>query len=344
MPLTQMRQTSSSNNRNTNSQLLTEALMPVLRRLEHLKPLLKSYLSTQTKASQQIIDHVCSSQGKLVRPALFYLVCDMTGYQGKHLDPIAAVCEYVHTASLLHDDVVDSSQLRRNKPSANSIWGDESSVLVGDLIYSTASELMADTGYLEIVKTFANSIKKMSEGELLQLESLFDVLVPEETYFKILHGKTATLMGSICKAAGVLSEVSNEQKNALEHFGLYIGTAFQLVDDALDYIGDKNTVGKEVHADLLEGKITLPIILLREQANESEMAQLANIFNVDKLKVEDLNSIIDMVLEKHIPAKVMEIAEDYTRKALTLLKNHFPESNARANLESVARSLVYRLS
>ena len=337
--------TSSSLEVNSNKEdslLLSQALLPVLEDLQQLKPLLKNYLSAKTESSRKILQHVFASEGKLVRPAMFFLVSRMLSYRGKHLMPIAAVCEYVHTASLLHDDVVDSSKLRRNKPTSNSIWGDESAVLVGDLIYSTASELMANTGYLELVKIFAASIKKMSEGELLQLEHIFSLDISKETYFTVLGGKTAVLMGAACRAAGILAEAPESQKNALENFGYSLGIAFQLIDDALDYRSKQTVFGKEIYADLSEGKVTLPLILLQEQAKPNEIEALQQIFAKDHIGNSDVQYVATLVKKYNTSEQVLDIARSYTQKALGLLTEFFPPSDERSHLENLAKSLVYR--
>ena len=335
--------TSSSLEVNTKQDvlLLSQALLPVYEDLQQLKPLLQKYLAVKTESGRAILQHVFASEGKLVRPAMFFLVSRMLSYRGKHLMPIAAVCEYVHTASLLHDDVVDSSQLRRNKPTSNSIWGDEAAVLVGDLIYSTASEMMANTGYLEIVKVFASSIKKMSEGELLQLEHLFSLDISQETYFAILGGKTAVLMGAACRAAGILAEATQDQKDALEGFGYSLGIAFQLIDDALDYRSSQTIFGKEIHADLYEGKVTLPLILLREHAGPTELECLKQIFAKERMSHTDVQYVSGLVEKYETAEKVLKTARNYTQRALGLLTN-FPPNEERSHLENLANSLVFR--
>lgn len=322
--------------------LLSHALAPVSGELKQLKPLLKQYLHAETKSSRQIIEHVFASEGKLIRPAMFFLASKMLSYQGKHLMPIAAVCEYIHTASLLHDDVVDSSELRRNKRTSNSIWGDESAVLVGDLIYSTASELMANTGYLEVVKVFAASIRKMSEGELLQLENLYSFDISQDTYFAILGGKTAVLMGAACRAASILAEASQVQKEALEGFGYSLGIAFQLIDDALDYKSTEAVFGKAIYADLGEGKVTLPLILLKEYAKADELMHLEQIFAKESMSSTDFDYVLNLVEAYETADRVLEIARAYTDKALNLLNQNFSASEDRLHLENLANSLVYR--
>lgn len=328
---------------NKHPQLLAQALEPVAEDLAALKKLLPQYIPAQTQSAQEIIAHVFSAGGKHIRPALYLMACQLMAYRGPHLLPIAAVCEYVHTASLLHDDVVDNSSQRRNKPTANKLWGDASAVLVGDLIYATASELMAQTGKLEIVTSFAAAIRQMSEGELLQLENILHLDLSEEVYFRILSGKTATLMGACCRAAAILSEASLAQRQALEDFGHYLGLAFQLIDDALDYTGMEQIFGKRPFADLHEGKITLPVILLKKCANDEEKTYLSQAFHKQGLHDEDIGLISGLVQKYKTAHQTMARANEFTRRALQALTLHFEPSCHRLHLESLAQSLLYRM-
>lgn len=323
--------------------LLADALRPVAADLEELHVRLPRLLPCKTQAAAAITAHVFAGKGKLIRPALFFLACKMLGYRGEQLFPIAAVCEFVHTASLLHDDVVDNSSTRRNKPTANHIWGDESAVLVGDLIYATASELMAGTGKLEIVTTFARAIFQMSEGELLQLENLFSLDILESIYFDILSGKTAVLMGAACKAAGILAEVNPTQKQALNDFGYSLGMAFQLIDDALDYCGNDSKLGKAVLSDLREGKITLPVILLKGLATASELELVRSTLQKPSITTHDAETVAALIAHYNTAAIVMQKAQNHTQTAITALQENFPATAERRHLESLAQSLLHRL-
>ncbi len=324
--------------------MLAQALAPVRNDLDELRPKLCDYLFSETASSRQVIDHVFGAQGKLIRPAIFFLMCRILKYRGDHLFPIAAVCEYVHTASLLHDDVIDNSTMRRNKPTSNHIWGDEAAVLVGDLIYSTASEMMAATGSIEIVKTFASSIRKMSEGELLQLENLFNSDISEETYLRILKAKTGILIGACCKAAGILANASDSLWSRLEQFGQNLGMAFQLVDDALDYLSDLKTVGKDTLSDLKEGKVTMPILLLRNELTNEDKNRFVNLVNADQIDEKDINWISSLIKTHKTAEKTLEVAGKYTDTALGILRDEFPESEERNHLENVSRALLMRLN
>lgn len=322
--------------------LAKQALSPVSSDIETLAQKIPEMLPSETQIAHKMIQQLFSTPGKMIRPALYFLVCKLLGYEGPHKFTMAAVSEFVHTASLLHDDVVDSSTMRRNKPTTNSIWGDESAVLLGDLIYARASELMAQTNSLEIVASFARAIRLMSESELLQLESVFHFKVPEEVYLKILHGKTAVLIGTTCKSVGLLSGASQKQLKSLEDFGLNIGIAFQLVDDALDFLGEDRLLGKKNFIDLQEGKVTLPIILLRECVSEEEFAFLERIYSQGQFSLSEIAEISELVVKYKTAEKTLERARTLTNTSLSVLRENFPCSEARNHLEFLAEFLSHR--
>lgn len=229
--------------------------------LKNLEPLLVEYLLTPNEPTNDVLRHIFAAGGKRVRPGLFLLVSKLIQYSGEHRMPIAAVCEYIHTASLLHDDVIDNSTLRRGKPTANSVWGDETAVLAGDLIYSAACRLMVKTRSLELIDTFAECIRFMSESELFQLELLWKSDVTQQQYERVVHGKTAILFEASCKTPAFLAQLPASVSDELGKYGKHLGFVFQIADDILDYTGSASEVGKNVAADLLAGKATLPVLL-----------------------------------------------------------------------------------
>ena len=232
--------------------------------LQQLEPLLVEYLLTPNEPTNDVLRHIFSAGGKRVRPALFLMIADLIGYSGEHRMPIAAVCEYIHTASLLHDDVIDNSTLRRGKPTTNSIWGDETAVLSGDLIYSAACRLMVKTRSLELIDTFAECIRFMSESELFQLELLWKPDITRHQYDRVVQGKTAILFEASTKTPGFLAELTPEACAELGAYGENLGFVFQYADDLLDYTGNQETIGKAVAADLRNGKVTLPLLCALE--------------------------------------------------------------------------------
>lgn len=323
--------------------MVEEALLPVVDDLKALNERILSYIPVQTDSARLVLDHVFGSGGKRIRPALFFMAARMLGYRGDHYYPIAAVTELVHTASLLHDDVVDNSTLRRNKPTANSVYGDETSVLVGDLIYSTASEMMAATGNMEIVKTFARAIRLMSDGELLQLESLFENGLNESRYLRILECKTAILIEAACKSAGLLAGAPRTQIDALARFGHDVGMAFQLIDDALDYSGASSLLGKDTLNDLAEGKVTMPVILLMSMATPVEVARLEHCLAKGEIDAATIHEVAKLVDKYDTAALTVERAHVYTRSAMEALGS-FPPSRDRDVLENLANRLLFRFN
>ena len=324
-------------------QMIDAALTPVADQLRSLSPHLTSLLMAQTASGKHIIEHVLSGGGKRIRPALYFFVSRLVDYSGDQLMPMAAVCEYVHTASLLHDDVIDNSTLRRGKPTPNKIWGDESAVLVGDLIYSRASELMAETGSLEIVSLFARAIRLMSEGELEQLEHLFNPAMPMSAYLNIIENKTAVLLAAVCRAPAILADAPKEARENLSEFGRCLGYAFQLLDDALDYAGNDLVFGKNTLVDLPEGKVTLPIILLKKFTTPNEWSFVESLINNEEISKDAMQKVLDLVNQYDTAGKTLEAASEWTDRALKALAR-FPVSPARNDLEKLACRLLMRFN
>lgn len=322
--------------------LAKQALDSVDEEMQTLLLKIPDLVPSETDVAQRMLSQLFSTPGKMIRPALYFLSCKLLAYNGAHKFSIAAVSEFVHTASLLHDDVIDCSTLRRNKPTMNSIWGDEAAVLLGDLIYARASELMAETKNLEIVSSFARSIRLMSESELLQLENVFNFKLSEESYFKILFGKTAVLIATACKSAALLAEASRAQQQSLEEFGLNIGIAFQLVDDALDFLGEDRLLGKKNFADLQEGKVTLPLILLRKFLSSEELLSLEALYQRGMLSLSEIQEISSLVHKYKTAELTLERAQELTNRSLETLRTHFPPSQERTDLENLAMGLSFR--
>lgn len=310
--------------------------------LDEFEAWVKKCEPSRTKSGREVLSHVFSQPGKRLRPSLFFLSARVHGYSGEHLYPMALVSELVHTASLLHDDVIDNSTLRRNKPTPASIWGDETAILVGDLIYSYSSEIMAKTQKISIVESFARAIRLMSEGELLQLDHLYDFNVSEDVYFQIVVNKTAELMATICRTSALLAEASKQQEQAMYDFGLNLGIAFQLIDDCLDWFSESiQTVGKPICSDVFEGKFTLAFIFLRDLMSDSEKLLLkSRITDLDK----DFYSDVKPLLEKYcVQERVLSEARKYTSRCMEAL-NVFPESDQLDSLRAVAEFLLKRVA
>ena len=221
--------------------------------------------------------HVLDSGGKRLRPALVLLAAELCGYTGPRCIQVAAAVELLHTATLLHDDVVDLSRLRRGRPSANAVWGNRRAVLAGDFFYARASSMIVEDGDLEILWVFADTIRRMAEGELLQLERSFDPAVTEAHYFSVIEHKSAALLSAACEAGSILGGVTRGERRKLAEFGRELGLAFQLRDDALDYEGAETDLGKVPNADIREGKVTLPLLLTLKRCVPAEREVIASV-------------------------------------------------------------------
>lgn len=298
--------------------------------LEILENKLVEYLLTPNKPTNQVLSHIFSSGGKRIRPAVFLLCAQVIDYDGEHKYPIASVCEYIHTASLLHDDVIDNSTLRRNKPTVNSIWGDETAVLSGDLIYSAACRLMVKTRSLELIDDFAECIRFMSESELFQLELLWKKDTAITDYERVVSGKTATLFQASAKTPCYLKKTSDKIANLFGDYGKYLGFSFQIFDDYLDYEGKEATLGKPVLTDLLEGKVTLPLIYALENVNNDSLNILvSSVFENNKLSDQDKLNLLACVKDSGGLDKALKLAEYYSEKAresLLKIANEIPLS------------------
>jgi octaprenyl-diphosphate synthase len=250
---------------------------PFLRSIERIAPgleLVERSMREQLGSASGLVgdlgEHVLGSGGKRIRPALLLLAAELCGYTGPRCVQVAAAVELLHTATLLHDDVVDLSELRRGRPSANAIWGNRRAVLGGDFLYARASAMIVEDGDLDILWIFADTIRSMAEGELLQLERSFDPTVTENHYFAVIERKSAVLLSAACEAGAILGGVTRAERRRLAAFGRELGLAFQLRDDALDYEAGEAVLGKRPHTDIREGKVTLPLLLAFKRSTPAE--------------------------------------------------------------------------
>ena len=228
------------------------------------------HLSSQVPMVEKIGQYIIESGGKRLRPLLVLLSARACGYQQQQHITLAAVVEFIHTATLLHDDVVDTSDLRRGKPTANNKWGNSSSVLVGDFLYSRAFQMLVSIGNIDVMGTLSNATNVIAEGEVLQLLNAKNPDVSEADYLHVILGKTAMLFEAASQTGAQMAQASSEQTEALRRFGRHLGVAFQLIDDLMDYTGDQTSMGKNVGDDLAEGKPTLPLIHAMAHAADDE--------------------------------------------------------------------------
>jgi len=218
----------------------------------------------------QLAGHIVASGGKRLRPLLTLAAANLCGYQGDRHIGLATCVEFIHTATLLHDDVVDESRLRRGKDSANAVWGNQSSVLVGDFLFSRAFQIMVSDGSLRVLKILSSASAVIAEGEVMQLMTTNDTETSEEAYLNVIRAKTATLFAAAASVGAVVAERPSAEEQALQSFGMNLGIAFQLIDDVLDYAAEEDDLGKTIGDDFREGKITLPVILAWRRGNGEE--------------------------------------------------------------------------
>lgn len=231
---------------------------------------IRTKLHSEVPLVNQIAEYIISAGGKRIRPVLVLLMANAYQYQGTHHHELAAIIEFIHTATLLHDDVVDESSMRRGRKTANALFGNAASVLVGDFLYSRAFQMMVSINRMEIMEILADATNVIAEGEVLQLLNMHDPDVTEERYLQVIRSKTAKLFEAAAQVGALISGATAQQIDAAAEYGRSLGTAFQLIDDVLDYSGNAQEIGKNVGDDLCEGKPTLPLIYLMKNGSEQE--------------------------------------------------------------------------
>lgn len=255
---------------------------------------LNPYLDLISKTA----NHILFSGGKRLRPLLMLLCARICGYNGNRGVTFSTIFEYIHTATLLHDDLVDSASMRRGKPVANSVYGNSIAILVGDFLLARALSIAYETGKLQVIKIIAEITENMSQGEIDQLEKSGCLNLEEKDYMEVIRRKTAVLFQGACRIGAIIADASQEQETAMADYGLNLGITFQIADDILDYTSETETLGKEIGADLKEGKITLPIIYSLKQANSKDRLIMENIIKSKDFSNNDFDVLIKL-LNKH---------------------------------------------
>ena len=240
--------------------------------MQAVNQLIETRLNSDVALVNQVSRYIIHSGGKRLRPMLVLLIAKAFGYKGDHHISLAAIVEFIHTATLLHDDVVDASLLRRGQDTANARWGNEASVLVGDFLYSRAFQMMVELDHMRIMEILSETTNVIAEGEVMQLLNCNNPDITMEQYLDVIRSKTAKLFEASARLGGVICEVSNQHETAVANFGLHLGIAFQVIDDALDYYGTVDEIGKNVGDDLAEGKPTLPLIHAMNTGTPEEVA------------------------------------------------------------------------
>lgn len=319
------------------SQLLSEDM-------DRVNALIQSRMASEhAPRIPEVTAHLVNAGGKRLRPLLTCASAKICGYDGPYHIHLAATVEFIHTATLLHDDVVDESTQRRGRPTANLLWDNPSSVLVGDYLFSRSFQLMVETGSLRVLDILANASATIAEGEVLQLSSAQDLATTEDTYFKVIRGKTAALFAAACEVGGVIAGVPAAQSEALRAYGDALGVAFQIADDLLDYGGTTAELGKNVGDDFREGKLTLPVIRALSQASDEERSFWSSALE-KRQNTDDALAYAMNIMSKHGSlVSTRSTAEAYARQARAAL-GVLPKSEIRTILEDLADYVVARVT
>ncbi len=275
---------------------------------------------------RQISKYIINSGGKRLRPILVVLMAQAFGYKGKHHIQLAAIIEFIHTATLLHDDVVDESDMRRGNKTANEVWGNSASVLVGDFLYSRSFQMMVEIENLSVMNILANATNTISEGEVLQLLNIGNLDISEEQYYQVIKNKTAQLFEAGCELSALISTEDTQVIEKMARFGEYLGMAFQIADDMLDYAIDNAELDKNIGDDLAEGKLTLPLIYLLENGNNGDKKVISEAIKSQSTK--HLKTIQKRINETPALKYTQNKADEFARKAKQQLQD-LPESTAK---------------
>lgn len=302
---------------------LTENLQPYLSMVSH------------------VAKYIMFSGGKRIRPLLMILSSRLCGYKGDYDKTLSVVFEYLHAATLLHDDVVDGADVRRGNPVAHSIWGNPATVLVGDFLLARSIAIAAQTGSVAIIDVLAETTAQMSEGEIHQLLHKGDLSVDEADYMEVIRRKTAYLIRAACQVGALLAGAPEEQEQALAEYGYQLGIAFQMADDLLDYTADTRVIGKPVGADLKEGKLTLPVIYALNRATEEDRGRLEIIIRDTDVTEADFQTVLDLIKKYGGVAYTRDCAQKHIEQAKACL-DKFSASKPRTLLEKLADYVLAR--
>jgi len=293
--------------------------------LKEVEQCIDTHLTSEIKLIPEIAHHLIDSGGKRFRPLLLLICSRLCGYHGANRIPMATVLEFFHTATLFHDDVIDQASMRRGQASANQIFGNSVSILVGDFLSFQALTLMTEIGNMDILTLISQTGRMMSEGEVFQLTKRRDTHLRQKEYLNIIEKKTAVLIAASCAAGAILAASSPEIRNALAQFGKNIGMAFQITDDILDYTAESKQFGKSLGKDLEEGKMTLPLIFTIKNCSEEEKNTIKKIFGDKKVSYKQVRQIVSLIHKYRAIDFSSRVAAKYLKKAkshLTIFGDH----------------------
>jgi geranylgeranyl pyrophosphate synthase len=312
---------------------------PIQKDLAEVETRLKALASVSYSRLSQLLEHSLRGGGKRVRPALVLLSAKFYNYDPASLLPMAVAVEVLHTATLVHDDAIDHSPLRRGKPTVNEVWGEDRAILLGDYLLAQAEELVSQTENLRVVRLFARAIMTLASGELAQAFSAFNLEQTREQYFERVAAKTASLITLATESGAILSQAPEKMVTALENYGYHLGVAFQIVDDILDFIGDEAEMGKPTGSDLSEGTLTLPAMMVLERYPSDN--PIRRLFSNEGDRQENIRLAIELVKNSGVLEECYQLAQDYSARASGSLEP-LPPRPARKSLEELARYVVAR--
>ena len=312
--------------------------------MQAVDKLINSYITSNvTPVISELSNHLINAGGKRLRPLLTLAASDLCNYSGASHIKLAAAIEFIHTATLLHDDVVDESFQRRGKPTANILWDNQSSVLVGDYLFSKSFQLMVETDSLKVLSILADASSTISEGEILQLSAVKNIKTDESAYFKIIEGKTAALFAAATEVGAVISNVERKKADALANFGKALGISFQITDDLLDYVGSEEVLGKNIGDDFKEGKVTLPLIKAISKSSKEEKRFWKEVINKGMQKSSDLEHALLLMRQHNVFDETRSEAIKWSKKARNYL-DIFPESKTKVILQELTYFVVERIT
>jgi octaprenyl-diphosphate synthase len=336
--------TSSLSPKNT-AKSLTQEQFPLFGQLDQDLQLIEEEINKNLQSSVPLIAlvsrYIIRSGGKRLRPLLMVLAARLLNYKGNDQYALSIVFEYLHAATLLHDDVVDNAELRRGQPSANTLWGNAAVVLVGDFLLATSFFLSVLSGNLKILRVLSETTTSMAEGEVLQLINSGNLEVSEQDYIEVITRKTAILISAACQIGAILGDASEEREEAMRRFGLNLGIAFQLRDDFLDYTGSEAEFGKPVGKDLQEGKITLPLIRTLQSSDNKDRHRLVDLITSDSIQDETFAEVKQIIKRYEGLDYTAQLASHYITEAKSALAI-FPPSPTRESLLEIADYVVAR--
>ena len=309
--------------------------------LNQVNKIILETLETDSSLITELSNHIIGSGGKRIRPLLTLATARLCHYSGNRHLTLASVIEFIHTATLLHDDVVDGSKKRRGKKTANFIWGNKSSILVGDFLLSKAFKILINDGSLKCIDIVSNVSEKISFGEVKQLMSIGKLNVSESDYLEIIGFKTAELFSAACQLSSEISEIDFTKKKSLKDFGYFLGIAYQIIDDTLDYFSEEKISGKEIGNDFKENKMTLPLILFFKRGNKKEKNLIQHMVQNKKLNDSDFNWVSEKMKNYDILDDCLQKARHFSIMAKDSLGT-FPDNEEKRKLINLVNFLTHR--